>query len=205
MLSHYYFPLIFFLFLILLIWADARFAILRNGSLASSFSWSRIQLSWWSLIILSSLTSILWVTGRIAEPSLSLLLLLGLSLSTTGVAKVVDSVKKAHGGNEAEGKSKGLLKDILWDSSGISIHRFQSLIINLTYGIWFIFYVVRRLDKERHCELLSSHLLKACELEPQNFILPDISDNNLLLLTLSAFTYSVLRTPSSTKKQTAKS
>jgi hypothetical protein len=93
---------------------------------------------------------------------------------------------------------------VLSDADGISIHRFQSLIVNAAYGVWFIIYVLLRIHPFHHCRGTDPDLWKYCQQDPQDYIMPDVSENNLLLLSLSALTYSVFRNTSS-KKQTARS
>jgi len=81
---------------------------------------------------------------------------------------------------------KGLLLDIISDQNGASIHRLQTVLFNLTFGIWMIIMVLNN--------------LKDYSLDVSK-IIPIIQNNNLVLLGLSSATYAALKIPenSSTK------
>lgn len=164
------FSVILFIFLMLLC---KKTALVRDKSTLPEakrpFSLSRSQLAWWTYIILASYLFIYLVTGETELLNFTAVTLLGISAGTTAVGTTIDSSESAkdrHQNNE----SQGWLTDILSDSGGISIHRLQSLIFNLIFGIIFIRYVV------------------------SNFAMPEFSDNQLILLGLSAGTYSFVKT-----------
>jgi hypothetical protein len=67
--------------------------------------------------------------------------------------------------------------DILSDKNGLSMHRFQAVALNFVIGLWFIYKVFENIKNQTN----------------SNNIIPDIDQNNLILLGLSAGTYVVLK------------
>jgi hypothetical protein len=80
-------------------------------------------------------------------------------------------------------KSDGFWLDILSDKTGISIHRLQAFMFNFIFGLWFIYYSVKQLKD----------LTYSSGSDIVNGIMPVISDNNLILLGVSAGTYAALK------------
>jgi hypothetical protein len=172
-----YFWSIFLALLVLIIYCDAKFYLLRETTISSRpYSWSRVQLAWWSLIILASFISIMLKSEAIPTFSMSTLILLGISAGTTTIARVIDNNEKRAPGKMPAERSHFLL-DILSDSYNINIQRFQTVVFNAAFGIYFISYVLR-------------HYVNA----DINAIMPVFDTNNLILLGLSSATYAALKT-----------
>lgn len=178
-----------------ILYCDFKFNMLRDESTAAHkpYSFARVQLAWWTVIVLTSIVSI--VVTRNTFPVLwdSTLILLGISTATTAAARVIDTSDESnpdvvrHQNTDEKGKSNMLL-DILSDENGVSIHRFQTVIFNLVFGAWFVVTVVRHLPHETNV----------------NFIMPSIDTNNLILLGLSSATYAGLKATENKKsKQSA--
>ena len=208
----YQFWLPFVLLWIVILFLDRRSGVLRDISKADPqpFSWSRVQLAWWTVIILSSLIAIIWRDMQVAPPAniptlhYSTLVLLGISAATTAIARMIDVndltstpalvvVPPRHQDHPAS----NFIIDILSDQNGISIHRIQAVIFNLVFGIWFISIVLYNMGTGHDpCALYAagSQLAMACRQDPLNYMMPVISDNNLILLGLSSATYAAMKT-----------
>lgn len=178
--------LIFWGFFILLagsiIFLDQKYGMLRDTSIATKkpFSWARVQLAWWTVIVLASFLTIMVTHGAIPTFDESTLVLLGISAATTGAARVIDqsdqkNPDKVMGQNQP---GEDFFLDILSDGEGPNMHRFQTVLFNLSFGIWFIGVVLQKL-KETGADI--------------NKIMPHIENNNLVLLGLSAGTYAALK------------
>jgi len=179
------FPFSFIVLVLVVRSLDRNRGMLRDVSTAAKkpFSFARTQLAWWSIIILASIISDLISFGRIPDLTGSTLVLFGVSSATAAAASIIDASDRSNpnprvvlGQNLA---GEGLIFDILSDGRGVTIHRFQIVVLNLIYGIWFI---VKTL-----AELHYSGGTNAS-------IFPVISNENLTLLGLGSGTYAALKT-----------
>ncbi|WP_394747125.1 hypothetical protein [Spongiimicrobium salis] len=108
------------------------------------YSFSKTQLMWWSMIILSCFSIAFGVQpDNIPEPSTAMLVLLGISIGTTAAGQMIDSSDKNNPQvlrrfQEEGKKGRGFLQNLLRDKNGVSISRFQALFFNLIFGIIFI-------------------------------------------------------------------
>lgn len=163
-----------------IIYCDYKFGMLRDSSVATvkPFSYSRVQLAWWTTIIFSSIISILFLHKGIPAIYNSTLYLLGISSATTAAARMIDSSDQSNtsGLRHQDSSSVNFLVDILSDENGISIHRFQAVLFNLLFGGWFIYNVIYNLS-----------------LQNVDSIIPDIQPNYLVLLSLSSVTYTAIK------------
>jgi hypothetical protein len=89
---------------------------------------------------------------------------------------------------------ENFLLDILSDKGGVSIHRLQSVIINIIFGAWFISEVLHWLPPGSNPCVKGDPSFPDCSLHPLNYIIPVISTNNLILLGISSGTYAALKT-----------
>jgi hypothetical protein len=144
------------------------------------YSFSRTQMMWWTIIILSVFSAFYGCTGIIPtleNHNINILALLGIGSGTFALGNLIDKNDIDEGKVRQQDKaSKGFLMDILDDGQGISIHRFQALLFNIVFGIIFI----------------------------QNFYLncntfPDFTPFELSLLGISSATYLTLKTKENTK------
>jgi hypothetical protein len=171
-----FFWLIFFTLLLAIIYCDKKFGMLRDLSTEGKegpFSWSRVQLAFWVLIVLSSISALFYNNGQPPTLDASTIILLGISAATTATARVIDvadqtnpNIKRRH----QDEKGENFILDIISDETGASIHRFQAVAVNLIFGIGFIY------DTLKHLEL------------------PVISNQYLALLGLSSATYAAIKT-----------
>lgn len=205
-------------------WLQKKFCIICDATSVQPkpYSYSRVQLLWWTFIVFASFITILIASGKVPTFDSSTIILLGIGGLTTASARMVDISDKANQANNAavppaalqtntnqpldpntpvqpvapvatapaalplskDMPSQGFWLDILSDRNGISIHRLQALVFNLLFGIWFIYQSV-------------THLKGIGPLTPMdilNAVIPAISQNNLILLGLSAGTYVALKT-----------
>lgn len=176
--------LIFFLTLIvlllLIIYLDRKYKLLRDISTSEQrpYSYSRVQLAWWTWIIITSFITILFANGG-TLPILdsSTLILLGISAGTTSIANIIDVSDVADKTRHQDQGGKNFLYDIIDDSNGASIHRLQAVLFNIIFGIWMLIMVYNKMEN-----------------------IPPIENSCLVLLGISAGTYSVIKT--SENKQT---
>lgn len=115
--------------------------LLKNNSPAkkTSYSFSKVQLMWWTIIISSAFIILFAKTDKYDFFNQSALLLLSISLVTTAGASVIDVSQNQSGKSlHQHRESQGFFYDILSDENGISMHRLQTLIFNVVFGITFI-------------------------------------------------------------------
>ncbi|MBO9201745.1 MULTISPECIES: hypothetical protein [Niastella] len=179
---------------------DRKFNMLRDLSKVNPrpYSWSRVQLAWWSLIILTVFTTVIIQTGHAPNLHYSTLVLLGISAGTTAVARVIDlgDQQNALIFRHQDIKTTNFILDILSDQNGVSIQRFQAVLFNAIFGIWFIASVLGNLGDPGFCIndfAKGDPNLANCLLHSTDFIIPIIGDNNLILLGLSSATYAALK------------
>lgn len=146
-----------------------RSALLKDrigGTTSQSFSLSRVQMAWWFFIVFASYIW-LWVVGE-SIPTLSsqALGLLGIGSGTCLTAASIDVNK-----TPSASPSAGFWLDLLSDSSGLTLHRFQLLTFNIVIGLFFLSYVI------------------------QNVEMPAFDGNVLSLLGLSSATYAGFKIP----------
>lgn len=202
----YQFWIIFAILLFFIILFDKKYCMLRDISKAQGhqpYSWARVQLAWWTVIVLSSFIAILWGKGLAPTLHSSTVILLGISAATTATARVIDvSDEEKNIRRHQDGFGKNFFLDILSDENGVSVHRFQTVVFNALFGIWFIQAVLHNLMLDCSAYKGDVNALKLCNEDILNYIMPDISNNNLILLGLSSATYAALKM---TENTTAKS
>ncbi|MDP4262146.1 MAG: hypothetical protein Q8941_06410 [Bacteroidota bacterium] len=184
---------------LLAVFLQKGYGIIYDASTAKPkpYSFSRLQLVWWTFIVLASFISIIIASGKIPTFDSSTLILLGIGSLTTASARIIDISDRANftvaSANpppagppqtlNVDLPSSGFWLDILSDKTGVSIHRFQAFIFNLVFGIWFIYKTVVTIPLAT--TKASSSIIDA--------IIPIITNNNLILLGLSAGTYAAMK------------
>jgi uncharacterized protein with PQ loop repeat len=181
MTYQFYFFLVLGALVFCIAWCDKKYDMLRDTSTANQrpYSFARVQLAWWTVIVLASFISILISRNEAPTFHLSTTVLLGMSAATTATARMIDLSDQ---GNPAvfmhqEIRTPNFFLDILSDHNGASIHRFQAILFNFAFGLWFIYQVLHNLPEAKI-----------------NDIMPPIEQNNLILLGLSSATYAALKT-----------
>ncbi|MFA7242807.1 MAG: hypothetical protein WC091_22100 [Sulfuricellaceae bacterium] len=118
-------------------------ALRDSSELANNkpYSFARVQMWWWTIIVLGSFLGVYAVSGNQWTINATCLVLLGISSVTTAGARMIDNSQTNDAGvtrHQDRTPSKGLVRDILSDENGLSIHRFQAMIFNLAYGLSFL-------------------------------------------------------------------
>jgi hypothetical protein len=172
----------------LVLYLDKKRLLLKDSSSAAKkpYSWARVQSAWWTVIVLAAMIAITFSKG-IPSLDVSTLVLLGIAFATTGAAKVMELSDAANqtGGRHQDQESGGFIQDILSDENGASVHRFQTVVINLLFGIWFIIKIWHNIPSGS-----------------QDAIIPVITNTNLVLLGLSAGSYVGLKSTENKSSQT---
>lgn len=174
---------------IAVVYFEWRFKMLRDQSSVSPqpYSWSRVQLAWWTIIILSAFVGLMLKYGEAPTLRDSTLILLGISGATITAARLTDVSDLSSGGGQRhqDHPSQNFFLDILSDANGVSIHRFQAFVFNLGFGIWFIHGVLKN--------FATGEVNGQVVMDKVNVIIPNIEPNNLVLLGLSSGTYAILK------------
>jgi hypothetical protein len=145
----------------------------KISSLKRPYSLSRTQLAVWTTVISSTYIYQVLCHNCVGTINVTALVLMGISTGTTAIASLVDTNdiednKLRH----QDQPSKGFFIDILSDSNGVSIHRFQNLIWSI---IAIIIYVYK----------LNNSILSNC--------LPELDTTLLALTGISNATYLTLK------------
>lgn len=131
-----------------------------------TFSLAKTQMAWWFAIIFASFIFLWLVTGETPSLSAQALGLLGIASATT-----IASTGVSGGHTSSDGVHGEFFSDLLSDGNGITIHRFQMLVMTMTLGLMFLFSVATTLS------------------------MPEFDGSLLTLMGLSAGTYVALKVP----------
>lgn len=137
------------------------------------YSLSKSQLAFWTLIIIFAFIYIWMRTSQLIEISDTILVLLGISMGTNIGGRVIDQndlsnpeIKMRHQNVNSSGS---FLSNIMSDSTGMSIHRFQNVIFSIVIGSYFLF------------EVFTTN------------VIPDLNTNLLVLMGISSAGYLVIK------------
>lgn len=145
-------------FLLLLFRLARRTALLRDYATQAPpgklppYSLSRFQMAFWSFLVVAAYVFIWIITNELDTITASVLALLGIGSATALGANLIDSGKATaaagDGGDQPQSvstppparvaASRGFLQDVLSDSEGISLYRFQLFVWTLVLGVIFI-------------------------------------------------------------------
>lgn len=162
--------------LVILALAGLKYNILKDDN-NLYYSLGRTQLFYWTMLVLIAYISICLKTDSLPDLPLSVLAILGISVTTTAAAKIIENSNKEGVKIDKNAKSEGFFLDILSDGSSINIQRFQNIAFNLFFGIIF--------------------LQKAFG----NHIMPAFDQDVLILMGISSGTYAGLKNSEATKEQ----
>lgn len=118
----------------------ARTNLIRIGDNKSAFSLALTQLSFWTIVVAASFLYIWIATEEISPISGSTLILLSISIATTGSAKLIDIRGTASARQPIP--SRGFFEDILSDELGYSVHRCQMFLWTAILGVIFVTNVI---------------------------------------------------------------
>ncbi|MGD1847803.1 MAG: hypothetical protein ACFB10_20615 [Salibacteraceae bacterium] len=153
---------------LLLIWLGIASRLLKQRG-SETYSLSRTQLAFWTLIILSSYSFIVLLTADDPDLTSSSLILLGISAGTSLASTLVDERNMKEKKPQSNQPSKGFFFDILSDGEGVSIHRFQNAVFTLIFGVMYLSEAFTTLQ------------------------VPSFGTNALLLMGISAAAYTTLK------------
>jgi len=158
--------------------------LLRDTSAAARrpFSFARVQLLWWVLIIAFCFLHQYGLPLELPVPNETCLVLLGIGVGTTTVAQVLDGRQRQVGDRHGiqvtqDMEGQGFFNDILSDDNGVSVHRLQALVFNVIYGAAFFTHFVREQTFDTYGTVQYAVLglssagylgLKALENDPEN-------------------------------------
>lgn len=200
-------PQLVYCFMLLLLLAvtiilDLKYFMLRDKSVCTGatkpYSWARVQLAWWTVIICSAFFSIMLTKNVIPEFTTSTLLLLGISAGTMASGQIIDQSDQNNPAvvRSQDWPTENFLLDILSDGNGVTIHRFQAVMFNLGFGFWVIASVWHNITL---CDYVlpvanCADLVNATHTALKySFIIPDLTQNDLVLLGISSATYAALK------------
>lgn len=155
------------------------------------YSYSRSQLIWWTMIVITCFSIQFAITGEIdGVMNNTALILIGISAGTTLAGRVIDNSQQTNVATTAthqDEPSEGFWMDILSDQNGVSIHRFQAVIFNLVFGFAFI---VQFINSVAGAKLGTA------------IPLPEFGETALGLIGLSSGTYTALKFNENLSKST---
>lgn len=131
------------------------------------YSFSKVQLLWWTLIIISCFIWFFAQYGVLLPFNQTSILLLSGGLVVRLFGKSIDNsqISRNKKNNQQrlnnQGRplptrhqdindSQGFLTDILSDESGITVHRMQAVIFNIIYGVAFIAFFINSMKAQQY-------------------------------------------------------
>lgn len=197
--------------LILILVVLSFYAVLRTGMLRDNgtdangnalpvverpYSYSRTQLYWWTMIILICFVLFFLKTLYLLPFNITCITLLGLGALVHIGGRMIDqkdldddNVEMGTRKQDERATKRSFFKDLLTDGAGVSVHRFQSLVFNIVFGIGFVSFF-------------------AINFAERLYPLIDFSEWQLALLGISSATYLGVKATengTSTKKNNRKS
>jgi len=192
-MSQIYFLVPFALLVYSVIYCNRKYCMLKDTSQAGKrpFSWSRVQLAWWTVIVLAAFIAILINYKQAPGLDSSTVILLGISAATIAAARTIDITDAADVTitRHQDQDGSNFILDILSEQGNVSIARFQTVVFNFVFGIWFISIVL---------EHLATYSLSQIDT-----VIPVITSENLVLLGLSSATYAIMKTTENKSTNTA--
>lgn len=136
--------LLMLLFAVIILWAGNTTSMLRDsnfpiGGKAATFSLARIQMAFWTFIILCSFVFVGMITGDyFSTMNENVLGLMGISVGASLGASIIDGGTSKANALPIYATSGHWWRDVLSDGTGISIHRFQMVAWTAVLGIVFL-------------------------------------------------------------------
>jgi hypothetical protein len=156
-------------------------------NLKPPFSYARVQMLWWTLIILTCYTFFFGITGYLLPLNQTAVLLLGLGGIVLATGRFIDNREIADDAIRLGTRSQDNVQDedfwrnILSDKKGPSIHRLQAVMFNIIFGVGYVFYFI-------------------AQVKNSNYPLVEFDEWQLTLLGVSSATYLVLKTSENNKQ-----
>jgi hypothetical protein len=116
--------------------------ILKEGK-GGAYSLAQTQLAFWTVLVIGGFVYSLILTDIPSTLNTSILILLGISMTTNGTASYIDYYKKVKQGKGwSPKKAENFIADILSDGQSINMQRFQIFAWNIVLGVYFIIYTI---------------------------------------------------------------
>lgn len=115
--------------------------LLHDCDIHGPYSLSLSQLLFWTALVIGAFIYTLVLTDIASSLNTSILLLLGISIATTGIASYIDG-RKPDETKIVEKKHKDFITDVLSDGCSFSVQRVQTFAWNLVLGIYFVWYTI---------------------------------------------------------------
>jgi hypothetical protein len=132
------------LMLITFRWLVLKTNLIRVTHSRSKYSLGLAQLLFWVVLIAFAFIYIYVLTDGLHPITGSVLTLLSISLTTSGGSRMVEKVKDPK--HMFESESESILKDLLSDDAGFSVHRVQMAIWTVILGLVFCYEVIMNLS-----------------------------------------------------------
>jgi len=107
------------------------------------FSLALFQMAFWFFLVIASYVFIWLINDELDTITDSVLGLVGIGAATAIGSALIDQNKASM--DAATGMSRGFVRDVMSDNTGISLHRFQMFVWTLVLGVIFIASVYRSL------------------------------------------------------------
>jgi hypothetical protein len=132
----------------IVLWAGRYTAMLRDGSGRSAmFSLARVQLTFWTFLVLGSFMFIGMITGDyLNSMNEKVLALMGISAGTALGSSIIDNGTSGTNAQYVYLSTGSWWRDILSDGTDVSIHRFQMVAWTIVLGIVFLHQVYSKLS-----------------------------------------------------------
>ncbi len=126
-----------------------------NSVMERPFGYSKVQLFWWTMIILCCYTFFYGLTGVLVPLNPTSVILLGFGVMVLAGGKMIDQrqIKSSPPGTrhqDGDARSESFVMDIISDDQGPSIHRFQAVVFNVVFGIGFVSFFISALYGQRY-------------------------------------------------------
>lgn len=106
------------------------------------YSLSQTQLVFWTVLIVGGFIYSYVLTDLTDSLNTSILLLLGISIGTSGTASFIDYYKKKDPDPRRIKKHRSFMLDILSDGQNVSVQRAQTALWNLVFGVYFVWFLI---------------------------------------------------------------
>jgi hypothetical protein len=157
-------------------WLSFGTNALREGDLGSAYSLSVTQLMFWTTLVIAAFIYTLVLTDMPSAFNSSILLMLGVSLTTTGAATLIDSRFKQNN-QTVQKPHKGFLNDLLTsDGTSYSVQRIQVFAWNIVLGLYFIIYTVIN----KTMPVFSSTLLFLAGISSASYVGTKMPENDMM-------------------------
>ncbi|MGK4568352.1 hypothetical protein [Flavobacterium sp. 3HN19-14] len=99
-------------------YCNKRYCMLKDLSVLDkpAYSWSRVQLAWWTVIVLSAFIAIMVLEGQAPELRMSTVILLGISAATTATARTIDTSEVNDDVDRHQDKKERILLSIFFQT-----------------------------------------------------------------------------------------